>query len=78
MSSVAQSIQGAVSASQSTSGVQGPQIYTVKHGDSVQRLQVPSFAHLVTTPSGKRIILTNHSQQPTSNAGKLHLMQKNL
>jgi hypothetical protein len=46
--------------------------YTVKHGDSVQKYQVPSFAQLVQTSTGRHIILTNPNQQ-TTNARKIKL-----
>ncbi|XP_066594642.1 helicase domino isoform X2 [Prorops nasuta] len=41
------------------------QTVTVKQGDSVQRISVPSFAQLVQTSTGKHIILTS-SQQNTN------------
>lgn len=41
------------------------QTVTVKQGDSVQRIAVPSFAQLVQTSTGRHIILTS-SQQNTN------------
>ncbi len=92
MSSVAQNIPSAVSSSSTGANIQSvsidnlnskessqqlsTQIYTVKHGDSVQKLQVPSFAQLVHTPTGKRIILTNHNQQ-SQNPGKARFHYSN-
>jgi len=38
------------------------QTVTVKQGDSVQRIAVPSFAQLVQTSSGRHIILTSNQQ----------------
>lgn len=46
------------------------QTVTVKQGDSVQRIAVPSFAQLVQTSSGRHIILT--SNQQNTNTGLSH------
>lgn len=43
------------------------QTVTVKQGDSVQRIAVPSFAQLVQTSTGRHIILT--SNQQSTNTG---------
>ncbi|XP_043282960.1 helicase domino isoform X3 [Venturia canescens] len=44
------------------------QTVTVKQGDSVQRIAVPSFAQLVQTSTGRHIILT--SNQQNTNTGE--------
>lgn len=46
------------------------QTVTVKQGDSVQRIAVPSFAQLVQTSTGRHIILT--SNQQNTNTGLSH------
>lgn len=38
------------------------QTYTVKHGDSVQKIQSPNIAQIVQTSTGQRIILANPHQ----------------
>lgn len=38
------------------------QTVTVKQGDSVQRIAMPSFAQLVQTSTGRHIILTSNQQ----------------
>lgn len=38
------------------------QTVTVKQGDSVQRIAMPSFAQIVQTSTGKHIILTSNQQ----------------
>lgn len=45
------------------------QTVTVKQGDSLQRIAVPSFAQLVQTSTGRHIILT--SNQQNTNTGEL-------
>ncbi|XP_029163376.1 helicase domino isoform X2 [Nylanderia fulva] len=42
------------------------QTVTVKQGDSVQRIAVPSFAQLVRTSTGGHILLTSNQQSPNT------------
>ncbi|XP_046595483.1 helicase domino isoform X1 [Neodiprion lecontei] len=62
------------------------QTVTVKQGDSVQRIAVPSFAQLVQTSTGRHIILTSNQQNTntvsfpvmTSNGQRLTVLSKSL
>lgn len=42
------------------------QTVTVKQGDSVQRIAVPSFAQLVQTSTGRHLIITTNTQNTTT------------
>ncbi|XP_012272468.1 helicase domino isoform X3 [Orussus abietinus] len=62
------------------------QTVTVKQGDSVQRIAVPSFAQLVQTSTGRHIILTSNQQSTntvsfpvmTSSGQRLTVLSKSL
>jgi len=49
------------------------QTVTVKQGDSVQRIAVPSFAQLVQTSTGRHIILTSNQQNTNTGIFKISL-----
>nr|XP_012145615.1 PREDICTED: helicase domino isoform X2 [Megachile rotundata] len=58
------------------------QTVTVKQGDSVQRIAVPSFAQLVQTSTGRHIILTSNQQNTntvmTPSGQRLTVLSKSL